>query len=408
MKVAYKAYDETGTEVSDSIEATSIAEATERLRQRGLYVTSMNEDAGPPEAAPAAVRARRPQRGGRLKNVAIFARQLAVLIRTGTPLAQALQAVTRQAPPGPWRTVLTDLHRQIEEGNTLSHSMELHPTYFDPVCTSLIAAGESSGQLEKMLDRLSNLTRQQLKIRRSVTAALIYPILLGVVGITVVTVMIGFVLPRFKDLFLSLDAPLPPTTELLMAFSDFLRAKWWLVAIVGSVAGVGLKLAASTAAGRRAWDTAAVRLPYIGDVVRSLVTARLARLLGVLLESQVPLLDALRLTRESTGNGLYAGLIGDAEDAVERGEALSAVLARSTLITPALSEAIRHGEQSGQVSPVLLDMADFMDEENDVIVRTISKLLEPIMLIILGVVVGFIALSIFLPLFDLTSLAHGG
>ncbi|MCH6551120.1 MAG: type II secretion system F family protein [Planctomycetes bacterium] len=258
MKVAYKAYDETGTEVSDSVEAASLAEATERLRQRGLYVTSMNEDAGPPEAAPAAAPARRQQRGGRLKNVAIFARQLAVLIRTGTPLAQALQAVTRQAPPGPWRTVLTDLHRQIEEGNTLSHSMELHPTYFDPVCTSLIAAGESSGQLEKMLDRLSNLTRQQLKIRRSVTAALIYPILLGVVGITVVTVMIGFVLPRFKDLFLSLDAPLPPTTEILMAFSDFLRSKWWIVLIVSAIAGVGLKLAASTAAGRRALEAAAV------------------------------------------------------------------------------------------------------------------------------------------------------
>ncbi len=407
MKVAFKAIDETGAEVCDSIEALSIADAGERLLQRGLYVTTMAEDSSPSEAAPAPG-ARRRRRGGRLKYVTIFARQLAVLIRTGTPLAQALAAINRQTPAGPWRTVLTDLHRQIEEGNTLSQAMQMHPEYFDPVCTSLVAAGESSGQLDEMLDRLSQLTREQLKIRRAVSAALIYPILLGVVGVVVVTVMIGFVLPRFKDLFLSLDAPLPPTTEILMALSDFLRSKWWILLIVFAIAGVGLKLAASTAAGRRAWDTAAVRLPYIGDVVRSLVTARMARLLGVLLGSQVPLLEALQLTRESTGNSRYADLIGDAEKAVVRGEALSAVLARSTLVNPALTEAIRHGEQSGQVSPVLLDMADFMDEENEVILRTMSKLLEPLMLIVLGVVVGFIALSIFLPLFDLTSLAHGG
>ena len=143
-------------------------------------------------------------------------------------------------------------------------------------------------------------------------------------------------------------------------------------------------------------------------MVQSLATARLVRLLGVLLDSQVTLLDALGLTRQSAGNLLYAGLVGEAQDAVTRGESLSSVFSGSDLISPYVSEAVRHGEQSGQTSTVLLDMADFMDEENESVVRTLSKLVEPIMLIVLGIVVGIIALSIFLPLFDLTSLTHGG
>ncbi len=407
MKLVYRAIDQSGGEVADSIEAVSIADANEKLRDRGLYMTSITEDSRA-SSSPARRPPAKSGRTRRVKNLTLFSRQLAMLVRTGTPLAEALGAIQRQLPPGTWREVLGDLHRQIEEGSTLSAAMEAHPAFFDAVCRSLVAAGEASGKLDAMLERLARLTRQQLRIQRSVTGALTYPCLLLVIGLVVVTVMIAFVMPRFEGLFASLDAPLPPTTMVLMAISDFVRSKWWLLTAVALVMVVGGTLGLSTQAGRRLTDRWVVGLPILGGVARSLMTARFARLLGVLLDSQVPMLEALTLVRNSSGNSLYATLIGEVHDAVVRGESLSSVLGRSPLISPYVSEAIRHGEQSGQVSPVLLDVADFMDEENDGLVRMAAKLLEPIMLIVLGVVVAIIALSIFIPLFDLTSLTHGG
>ena len=350
---------------------------------------------------------RRAPRGGgskRLKNVTLFSRQLAMLVRTGTPLADALGAMERQLPAGPWRSVVEDLHRDVEAGSTLAGAMERHPGYFDSVCRSLIVAGESSGRLDAMLERLSRLLHQQLKVRRSITGALIYPCLLIFVGIAVVILMLCFVLPRFEGLFQTLNAPLPPSTAALLSLSDLLRSYWWVFAAVVALGAVAAGVAASSEGGRRALDSAVVRLPGIGRIARSLLTARFARVLGVLLDSKVPLLEALQLTRNSTGNSLFATLITESENAVALGETVSGVLARSSLIDPYIAEALRHGEQSGQMSPVLLDTADFMDEENEGLVQTLSKLLEPIMLVALGIVVAFIAISLFMPLFDLTSL----
>lgn len=406
MKLAYQGTDESGNEVADTLEALSLAEARETLRRRGVRVMNLSEVTASPAAASGAPRMR--GRTRRLKDLALLARQLAVLVRTGTPLAEAIEAIVRQQPPGPWREVVADVHRQIEQGTSLSVAMARHPLWFDAVCISLISAGESSGQLDNLLERLARLTRQQLKVRRTVIGALIYPALLMVVGVVVVIVMIGFVLPRFSTLFANLDAPLPPSTQILMHLSDLLRGYWWILLGVAVAAAVTAKVLVSTPSGRRNWDAAMVSLPWTGAMVRSLVTARLTRLLGTLLQSQVPMLEALKLVRGSTGNSTYSELVVQAEDAVVRGESLSSALGSSPLISPYVAEAIRHGEQSGQVSPVLLDMASFMDEENEVIVRTMAKLLEPIVLIVLGIIVAIIAISVFMPLFDLTSLTQGG
>ncbi len=406
MKLTYEAIDETGKDVADEIEAISAADATETLRGLGLTVTTISEVRRARIATDSAHTVRGQPR--RLKNLMLMARQLAVLIRTGTPLADALGAIARQLPEGPWRNVVSDVHEQVEGGSTLSEAMRRYPACFNDICTSLVAAGESSGRLEALLDRLAQLTRQQLKVQRTLMSAMIYPLLLMIVGLGVVVAMVVFVLPRFSDLFASLDAPLPPSTAILMAAADFLRGRWWMILIALVAVAIATKIAFSRPAGRRGLDRALVRMPGCGHVVRSLLTARFARVLGVLLESRVPLLEALELVRQSTGNILYADLLGRAQEAVVRGESLSAVLATSTLISPYVSEAIRHGEQSGQISPVLLEMAEFMDEENESLVSTLARLVEPIMLIVLGGIVGVIAISIFLPLFDLTSLAGGG
>jgi type II secretory pathway component PulF len=344
----------------------------------------------------------------RLKSVSLWARQLYVLVRCGTPLAQALSAVERQSGSGRFRSVVADLRRHIDEGVSLSQAMARHREFFDPIACSLMAAGESSGRLDAMFDRLAALSRQQLRLRRSLIGALIYPALLIVVAASVLTSLICFVLPRFAELFTTLDAPLPPSTRVLMSLSAELRQHWWmgLVAVGGTV--VTGRLLLRTSPGRRALDRWYVAMPLIGQVVRSIATARLLRLLGALLNSRVPLLESLQLTRESAGNTLYVGLVDSAVDAVTRGEALSMVFARSALVTPAVAEAIHHGEQSGQLGPMLSEMADFMDEENETVVRTLTGLLEPLILIVLGAVVALVAVSMFMPLFDVTAMTQQG
>ena len=259
--------------------------------------------------------------------------------------------------------------------------------------------------MQTILDRLARLVRQQLQTRRAIVGSMVYPALLIVVGLGVTLVMLLGVIPRFADLFASLNASLPPTTEFLVGVSNGFRAYWWIALGVLVFGGVGLKIYISGDHGRRTIDLWATRVPYAGIVVRGFATARIARLLGVMLESRVPLLEALQLTQHATGNGLYADLIGTSLSAATRGEPISAVFSKSELIIPSVSEAMRHGEQNGQVGPILLDMADFLDEENQAILKTAMTMLEPLILIVLGFVVGFIALSLFIPLFDLTAQA---
>jgi len=376
MKYAYSAVDKTGKPVEASIEAGTTTEASDKLRQQGLYVTSISEDRG----GSGATRGKRPS-SRMIKHLAQWSRQLSVLVKSGTPLAQALVASEQQTPEGPWRTILGQLRAHVESGMSLSDAMTVHPNVFNEISRSLVAAGESSGQLGSMLDRLATLIRQQLKVRRTLASAMIYPALLLFVGFVVVNVMLLVVLPRFSGLFESLNAPLPPTTLFLMGVSNILRAWWWLI-LIGVVGGaIGFRIYIAGPTGRRALDGWIVRIPLAGKVVRSVATAKIARLLGVMLESRVPLLESLKLTQHSTGNVHYADLMKNAAESAARGEPVSSVFVRSALIIPSVSEAMRHGEANGQIGPILMDMADFLDEEK------------------------FIALSLFIPLFDLTAMA---
>ena len=215
-------------------------------------------------------------------------------------------------------------------------------------------------------------------------------------------------IPRFAELFKALDVPLPTSTKAMISMSDGLRGCWWALAGFIVAAVVGLKLYLGSPAGKRAFDTVVLRLPQIGSIVRNFATARITRLLGVLLDGHVPVLEALQLTRGGTGNIHYTELIARAENAVSQGEPISSVFSQSDLISPSVSESIRSGEQSAQVGSLLLSIADFLDEENEVVVRSLTSILEPGILILLGLLVGFVALSMFMPLFDLTALAGGG
>lgn len=405
MKLEYKGYDVNGRPVADGIEARSAAEATDQLRRDGIFVLEMKESTG---AGVASTRTKKVSQSSRMKNLAMFTRQLQVLLATGTPLVQSLGALERQTTDANWGAVIQQVRASVEDGSSLSQAMSQHPQYFDVVCRSLVAAGESAGNLPEMLERLAVLMRKQLHVRRSVIGATIYPSLLVVVALAVLITLLTFVLPRFEDLFKSLDTPLPPTTKVLMALSRNLIQFWWAYTAGLIGAGIASWMTLKSPAGRRAVQTVVLHLPQFGPIVKNFSTARIARLLGILLQGRVQLVEALQLTGGACANYHYSRLVESACDAVTRGESLAAAFSDKRLIAPSVQEAILSGERSGQLGPLLTTLADFLEENNEVTVRSLTSILEPLILVALGLLVGVIAISLFMPLFDLTAATRGG
>jgi type II secretory pathway component PulF len=397
MKYAYEAIGSGGAPTSGVVEAGSEIDAHEALRRKGIYATSINAERN------AEISPNPGGGGGSSKELSHFLRQLAVLVSTGTTLVESICALERQTPDGPWRETVIDLRRRIEEGAQFSEAMSHHPRRFDAVCRSLIAAGESGGKLPEMLQRLAMLVRQQQKTRSTIVGALVYPGLLMVVSAGVVGGMLFFVLPRFEGLFKSLGAPVPASTQILLDLAVILKTQWYW--IIGGLAAIVFFSRAwlKSPVGRRAFDKTLVTMPGLGGVFRNFATARMARVLGVLVEGKVVLLDSIRLARESSGNICFAEMLEKAGDHVSKGESMSAVMASSGLVPGMVCEAVRSGERTGRIGPVLTSIADAMDEDNEVIVRTVMGIVEPIILIGLGVVIACLSASMFLPLFDLTS-----
>ena len=406
MKLAYTAYDELGKATTGVVEADDARVAAELLRRKGLYVA----DVLTPTAGAKRTPRRRQRIGGgqKLKNLAWFSRQLYVLVSSGTRLVDALRAVERQARAGPWREVVVTLRSRVEEGASLSAAMESLSSHFDPVYRSLIAAGESSGHLVEMFDRLAGLKQKELKVRNSIVGALIYPALLMGLGVTIFALLLIFVVPRFAVLFGTLDVPLPGSTAMLLGVSAAFRSYWWLGILMLAALIAPSVAYLRTARGRRLRDTAILKMPCVGRVAKSFSTARIVCLLGVLMEARIPVLEALRLVRHAAGNVRYQDLVSKAEEYVTRGEGMSPAFSDPTLVSPSVYEAIRSGEDSGEIDRLLMNVSTFLDEENDVIVRSLTSIIEPIILVIMGVLVGLIAVSMFTPLFDLTSMTRGG
>jgi type II secretory pathway component PulF len=407
MKLAYKAYDGAGKTATGVIEADDTMTATEALRRRGLYVAEVIEQKTTAAKRSSGRRQRRVSRSQKLKNIAMFSRQLHVLISSGTQIVDALRAVERQARAGPWREVIGNLRTRVEEGTALSAAMQDHPDYFDPIYCNLVAAGESSGHLADMFDRLAVFKQKQLRVRNSIIGAMIYPCMLVTIGSSIFVGLLVFVVPRFSTLFTTIGVPLPSSTAALLRISAALCRFWWVIGLLLGGTVFGLRHYLRTPAGRRFHDVLVLRLPYIGGVAKSLSSARVISLLGVLLEARIPVLEALRLVRSTAGNVLYEELIVQAEEYVSRGEPMSQAFADTPLFSPSIYESIRSGEHGGEIYRLLLNISNFLDEENDVIVRSLTSIIEPAILIVMGILVGLIAVCMFLPLFDLTAMTQG-
>lgn len=401
MKWRYTGYDTAGGAKNGVLEAATEDAARDTLRQGGVIVLEIAEDTGSSRTK----RVKGPK--GKLGDISQFMRHMSVLIASGTPLSEGVEAMAAQTRDEKFQKVLNRLRGEIESGTPLSEAMAAHPGYFDEVCRAMVAAGESSGKLGDMLERIASLMRQKLAMRRAIVGAMIYPAILISIGFIVVLVMLVMVFPRFEEMFETLDTPIPPSTQMFLWLSTMLR-QWWWALLAGVVpAAFIVRFVLHQPAAVRAMERGLLRAPKVGEIAQSIASARLARMVSLLLESHLPLLDVLSLCAGSMRSPEYATLLTQAHDAVEIGQPMSTVFEDADLLHGLVREGVRTGERTGRIGMMLGNVADFLEEENEATLKALSAIIEPLLLVTLGLVVGGIATSMFLPLFDLTASAGG-
>lgn len=341
--------------------------------------------------------------GMTLKELVSFTRQASMLLSSGSAVVPALHALSRQMKKPSARAVISQVAQSMEEGLSMTEALKQHPKVFNNVYCALVAAGESSATLPHMFERLANMLTAKRAMRNKLIGATIYPILLLSMCVSIMAIMLLFVMPRFAIMFENIGAELPASTMILLDVSTVLR-NWWMLGVAMLLGGVGgLIYLCRSPSGRQWFTDAQTRVPLFGIVFSRLIQAQMFRLLGVLLESKVSVLESLELTSNVTRNRQFTNLFENLTEAVTSGRELSNALEHSRLIDPAICQAVRTGEESGNLDGAIKYVAAVMDEENVEIVNTATKLIEPVILVVMGVLVGGVAISLFMPLFDMTS-----
>lgn len=405
MAFAYEAMDAGGRQVRGVVEADAIEDAGEQLRARGLFVTRLAPSSATVAAASRGARQMMSGRPGNLRDLLMFSQQVSMMLRAGSRLVPALEAIEEQITKPAWREIVADIRQRVQTGSPLSAALGAYPQVFNQAWQAIIAAAESTGGAEEAFDRLAAMTRQQQQIRTRIIGTLAYPAALLLLSFGVLGVMAFFVLPRFDDLYCTLNTPLPWLTRQMLAASRYLSAHLATVLLAAGGLAAGGVLLVRTPAVRHQLETALSRAPLIGRLIRQLVLARILRVWGTSVHSSVPLLESLQLARGCTRHALFTELMDELVARVSEGDSVGNVLMRSPLVPRTMASAIATGEQSGQLAAALLFLADYLDNENDQLLAALTRLLEPAILVFMGVAVGIVAVSLFLPLFDLTAAA---
>ena len=406
MPFRYQAIDAQGRTVTDVIDAPSLREAGDLLRERRLFVTRLvaTDEAVSQTSGGTTTEVKA---GGKLKDIVFFTQQMSMLIRSGARVVQALNAVESQCQRPGWRKVVTEIRTDVEAGRPLSTALAKFPRQFSAVYVNMISAGEASGDLGLAFERLAHLTRQQQEIRNRVIGAMAYPALLVVLCTVVLAALFTFVLPRFAEMFETVGAELPASTRMLIDSSQWVRSHWKLALAGLAIAAGGAAWFLRSERGQRCISRFTVRVRVFGPIVRNVILARLCRIWGQLLDSKVGLLDAVQLTRDSTTNLDFRELLEAVANSIIEGQSISGPLLDSWLLPRTFSAAIVTGEESGRLADSLLFVASCLEDENAQVLASLSRVIEPILLSIMGVIVGTVAISLFLPMFDLATMAGG-
>ncbi len=341
------------------------------------------------------------------KDILHFTSQLAVMIRAGISLQDALEGIGEQCDNDKFRAVLRDLKLRIEEGNSFSQALAEHPQVFTNLYVNMVAAAEASGSLSDMLQKLAEYLDQEAETRSQVKGALVYPIIIAVMAVSVTVFLLCFVLPRFTRIFAGKEHLLPTPTILLMATSAFLRTWWYLIIPALGAALWAFHYFVGTTTGRLWWDKTKLRLPLIRTLCRSLYITRSLHTMGVLTRAGVPILNTLSITAHIAGNVLYRDMWLGVHEEVRQGKKIAASLNHYKLMPSSVVQMMRSGEDSGNMAEVLKDISSFYARELKTVIKAVTSMIEPLMIVVMGVMVGFIAMSIILPIFKMSNLVTG-
>jgi type II secretory pathway component PulF len=341
------------------------------------------------------------------KDILHFTNQLAVMIRAGISIQDALEGIGEQHNNAKFKAVIRDLRVRIEEGNSFSQALAEHPQVFNNLYINMVAAAEASGSLSDMLQKLAEYLDQETETRSQVKSAMVYPVIIAVMAVAVTIFLLCFVLPRFTAIFRGKEHLLPMPTVILMATSAFLR-HWWYVILPAIGGGFwGFYFFVNTTTGRRWWDRTKLVLPLIRTLCRSLYITRGLHTMGVLTRAGVPILNTISITAHISGNTLYKEMWLGVYEEVRQGKKIAAALARYSLMPSNVVQMIRSGEDSGSMADVLRDISAFYGRELKAVIKAVTSMIEPIMIVCMGCLVGFIAMSIILPIFKMSNLVTG-
>jgi general secretion pathway protein F len=404
----YVALDSGGRRRKGIVDAGSIAAARQKLREADVFPVEIAETAGKKHEETVERRgAIHLFRKVGLQELTLMTRQLSTLVGAGLPLVPSLSALVAQIRHPELRKTLARIKDEVNEGNSLTQSMSHFPDIFPPFYINMIRAGEASGTINLVLDRLADFNENQQVLRMKIRSALAYPILMSFIGSGVLFFLVTFVVPNITNIFSEMHQTLPGITIFLLVVSGFLKASWWVIGLFVLIAVIGLRYTVQkTEQGRQQWDRFKLKVPLLGLLNRKIAVARFSRTLGTLLQSGVPLLAALEIAKNVVNNVVIAEQIRLAARDVEEGQNLSAPLSRNNFFPSIAVEMITVGEQSGNMEAMLFRIADAYEREAEANILIATSLLEPIMILVMGAVVGFIVISILLPIFEMNQLVR--
>jgi len=341
--------------------------------------------------------------GVKTREIVIFTRQFATMINAGLPLVQSLDILAEQTENPKLQKVIQDVLYDVESGNTLADAMEKHPKVFTKLFVSMVSAGEAGGILDTILLRLATFLEANDALARKIKGAMIYPGVIMGVAVAAVAILLIFVIPTFQTMFASAGVPLPLPTQIVISMSALLQAWWWAMLLAIGAAAFALRSFYRTEGGERVVDGIILKLPILGNVQRKAAVARFTRTLGTLVSSGVAILEGLEITAKTAGNRVIQDAVMDSRASIAGGDTISGPLKQSGVFPPMVVQMINVGEQTGGLDEMLSKIADFYDEEVDAAVSALLAAMEPIMIVVLGVVVGGMIVAMYLPIFDMVS-----
>ncbi len=403
-KFAYKALNKDGKEIFGIVQSDSQALAINDVRSLGLFPTTVREATRRDEK-----KARREKKGldelyfggVKKKELVVMTRQLSTLIDAGLPLLRSINVLIAQLKPCKLRDILREVGGDIQSGSTFSEALAKHPKQFDRLFVNMVRAGEVGGMLEAVLQRLAIFMERREALKRRVKGAMVYPIFVIGAATAIVSFLLVKVVPVFAEVFDDFGGELPAPTKFLMACGDFMVYNWWLLLVIMNSTIITVKVAMKVPALQRMFDKIVLKMPLVGDLVTKVCVARFARTLGTLINSGVPILQALKITKETIGNSVVQNAVDKVHDSIKEGDTIAAPLDETKVFPPMVVNMIDVGEETGNLDAMLAKVADIYDAEVETAVEAMLQLMEPAIIIILGGIIGFIVVSLYLPIFTL-------